>query len=145
MVATLSADELASLLGTEDESFLLDVREPAEVASWSIPGAQNVPLGELADRVEELPRDRRIVTVCASGNRSEVAAGLLALAGFSAANLVGGMTAWGRVYDSATIELSAATVVKLRRRAKGCLSYLVGAGDEAFVVDPSADIDVCSV
>ena len=138
----LSAVDLAALLGTEGEPFLLDVRQPEEVAAWAIPGAVNVPLGELAHRLSELPAGRPVVAVCASGNRSSEATALLVRAGYRARNLTGGMAAWGQVYDTALSPLSSGQIVQVRRRAKGCLSYLVGSGDEAFVVDPSLQVDL---
>lgn len=137
----LAAEELARVMGTGSEPFLLDVREADEVTAWPMPGALNIPLGELGARVAELPSDRRVVVFCASGNRSSVASKALAGAGFDVANLSGGMAAWRGVYDEAELDVGAATVVQLRRRAKGCLSYLVGSGDEAFVVDPSMDVE----
>ena len=138
----LTASGLAGLLGTVDEPFLVDVREPEEVAAWALPGVLNIPLGQLVARAGELPGDRSLVIVCASGNRSARASEFLHAAGFDVANLVGGMTAWGQVYDTAVVELASASVVQVRRRAKGCLSYLVGGTGEAFVVDPSLDVDV---
>jgi rhodanese-related sulfurtransferase len=54
-----------------------------------------MPLGQLSRRMKELPRDREIVCVCRSGNRSNVAAKQLIAAGYSAANMKGGMLAWG--------------------------------------------------
>jgi glyoxylase-like metal-dependent hydrolase (beta-lactamase superfamily II) len=143
MYRDISAAELAARLGTDDEPFVLDVREPAEVAEWAIAGAVNVPVGGLARHVDRLPRDREIVVVCASGNRSALAADFLAQQGLHIANLRGGMAAWGLVYDWVVAELDREVrVVQVRRRGKGCLSYVVGAGDEAFVVDPSLDVDV---
>lgn len=142
MVEEISAVDLAGRIGTRDEPWLLDVRQPEEVAEWSIPGAVNIPLGELAARVAEVPSDREVVTVCASGARSASAAGLLSHAGRRAATLVGGMAAWGMVYDRAVVEAGEAHIVQVRRRGKGCLSYVVGARSEAVVVDPSADVDV---
>jgi glyoxylase-like metal-dependent hydrolase (beta-lactamase superfamily II)/rhodanese-related sulfurtransferase len=138
----LSAADLAALLGTEKEPFVLDVRQPEEVESWAIPGVVNVPLGDLPARLSELPTDRQVVVVCASGNRSSRATRLLALAGYHAVNLTGGMGAWGQVYDTAVCELSVGRIVQVRRRGKGCLSYLVGAGDESFVVDPSVQVEL---
>jgi glyoxylase-like metal-dependent hydrolase (beta-lactamase superfamily II) len=139
----ISAAELAGRLGSDDEPFVLDVREPAEVAEWAIAGAVNVPVGELGGRVAELPRGREIVVVCASGNRSALAADFLAQQGLQVANLRGGMAAWGAVYDWVAAELDGdVRVVQVRRRGKGCLSYVVGSGDEAFVVDPSLDLHV---
>jgi len=138
----MSAGELAGLLGTDEEPFLLDVREPDEVAAWVIPGARNIPLAELSLRSTEVPRQRKVVTVCAAGGRSAAAATLLARAGWDVANLSGGMAAWAGVYDAARVERSAATIVQVRRRGKGCLSYLVGSGTKAFVFDPSRDVGI---
>lgn len=142
MPSELSATDLTRLLGTAEEPLLLDVREPDEVAAWALPGAHNIPLGQLADRLGELPPGGAVVTVCASGKRSRAAADLLESAGMQVSNLSGGMAAWAQVYDAADIQVDDATVVQVRRRAKGCLSYLVGAEDEAFAVDPSLDTEV---
>lgn len=141
MYRDLEGSELAGRLGTAEAPFVVDVREPAEFAAWSIPTAVNIPLGELAARAGELPTDREVVSVCASGNRSAAAAELLSRTGRRVANLAGGMAAWASVYDAVTLEFDEARVVQVRRRGKGCLSYLVGAQDEAFVIDPSSDTD----
>ena len=137
----ISAQEVAARLGTDHEPFILDVREPSEVAEWAIPGAVNIPIGELSARATEIPRQEEVVVVCASGGRSSQATEALARAGWDAHNLVGGMSAWGTVYDTAEMTSGAATIVQVRRRGKGCLSYVIGSDDEAFVIDPSVDID----
>ena len=137
----ISASDVAARLGTEDEPFLLDVRNPDEVAEWAIPGAVNIPLGELAGRTSEIPRDEEVVVVCASGGRSSRATDALIRSGWNAHNLTGGMAAWGSVYDTAELTAGAATIVQVRRRGKGCLSYVIGSGGEAFVVDPSREVD----
>ncbi|MDA8291200.1 MAG: rhodanese-like domain-containing protein [Actinomycetota bacterium] len=142
MYRDLDAAELAARLRTANEPFLLDVREPDEFAAWSIPSAVNIPLGQLPARLAEVPEDREIVSVCASGSRSASASELLARAGRRVANLSGGMLAWATVYDAVCVELDDVRIVQVRRRGKGCLSYLVGAGGEAFAVDPSTDLDV---
>ena len=144
MYRDISAAELAARLGGDDEPFVLDVREPDEVAEWAISSAVvNVPVAELPARISELPDDREIVVVCASGSRSALASDVLAQQGLRVANLRGGMAAWGALYDWVVTELDDdVRVVQVRRRGKGCLSYVVGAGDEAFVVDPSLDIEV---
>jgi glyoxylase-like metal-dependent hydrolase (beta-lactamase superfamily II) len=142
MPSELSAEDLAAVLGTTSEPLLVDVREPDEVAAWSLPRVLNIPLGQLGARLDEVPQGRPVVTVCASGNRSRRAAELLKAAGRDVANLTGGMAAWAQVYDTADLEVGEVTVSQVRRRGKGCLSYLVGAGGEAFVVDPSLDSDV---
>ncbi len=142
MYRDIDAAELAARLGTDDEPFVLDVREPDEVTEWAIPGSTNIPAGELAPRIGEVPNDRDVVVVCAAGGRSAVAADLLAGAGLRVANLRGGMAAWGAVYDWVVVDLDDVRVVQVRRRGKGCLSYVIGAGHEAFAIDPSIDVDV---
>ncbi len=142
MYRDIEASELAARLGARDEPYVVDVREPDEFAAWSIPVAVNIPVGELAARIGEVPADREVVAVCASGSRSAVAAETLSRAGRHVANLAGGMQAWSGTYDSVTLEFDELRIVQVRRRGKGCLSYLVGSGDRAFVVDPSADVDV---
>ena len=82
-----------SVLGPDGQ--LVDVREPIEVASGSLPGAVNVPLGELPSRLDELDRTRRVVLLCRSGARSTTAAQMLTAAGFGdVVNLEGGMLAF---------------------------------------------------
>lgn len=98
MEQPLSAHELAEILGTGREPFLLDVREPDEVVDGAIPGAVNIPLGEVPNHLDDLPRERPIVTICARGQLSRLAAGLLAAAGFDAHDLTGGMAAWAQVH-----------------------------------------------
>lgn len=137
----ISADALATRLGTSDAPFVLDVRNPDEHEAWSIPGAVNIPLAQLAERLGELPRHRELVVYCAAGARSAQASEMLVATGFTVSDLTGGMGAWAGVYDLAELTVGSATVVQVRRRAKGCLSYVVGAGDTAFVVDPSTDVD----
>lgn len=78
-------------------SVLVDVREQDEWNAGHAPGARHIPLGQLGARSHELPKDREIITVCRSGNRSARAASLLRGAGFpQVRNLSGGMTAWSR-------------------------------------------------
>ena len=73
---------------------LLDVREDDEFKSGHIPGAEWIPLGELSSRLSELPKDKTIVAVCRSGNRSGQATELLRRNGFDAHNMQGGMNSW---------------------------------------------------
>jgi rhodanese-related sulfurtransferase len=73
---------------------LLDVREEYEVAQGRIAGSVHIPLGELGARLGELQRDRPVIAICRSGNRSGSATQVLTLAGFSCQNMAGGMLAW---------------------------------------------------
>ncbi|MDD2770565.1 MAG: FAD-dependent oxidoreductase [Methylococcus sp.] len=71
--------------------FLLDVREPVELAVEEVPGAVNIPLGQLRSRLAELPLDREIHVVCRSGQRAYTAARILLQHGYKARVLSGGM------------------------------------------------------
>jgi len=74
-----------------EKGFLLDVREPVELAVESAPGTVNIPLGQLRARLDELPRDREIQVVCRSGQRAYSATRILLQNGFKARNVPGGM------------------------------------------------------
>jgi len=91
--------------------------------------------------MQGLPRDRPVITLCHSGNRSLEAARFLRQSGIPAQSLRGGIAAWNRVYDVAAMPIGErGEVVQFRRLGKGCLSYLVTAGGEAAVIDPSWQI-----
>lgn len=72
------------------DAFLLDVREPAEFQNGSIHGATNIPLGQLRDRIIELPRDPEIWVHCGVGQRAYYACRILSQDGFRCRNLSGG-------------------------------------------------------
>lgn len=75
--------------------FVLDVRQPEEWNQGHIPNTTLIPLGELNNRLNELPKDAPIVVVCRSGNRSAQARDLLLQAGFSAVtSMAGGVNQW---------------------------------------------------
>ena len=77
---------------------VLDVRRPEELTDGElghIEGAENIPIDELRDRLDEVPRDKPVVTVCRSGRRSAQAMVILKKAGVpDVANLAGGMLRW---------------------------------------------------
>ena len=74
-----------------DGAFLLDVREPVELAVESVPGAVNIPMGQLRSRLGELPRDREIFVICRSAQRAYYATRILLQNGLKARNISGGM------------------------------------------------------
>ena len=76
-----------------DGAFLLDVRQPVELVVESVPGAVNIPLGQLRARLAELPRDREIHVICRSAQRAYYATRILLQNGFKARNISGGMLA----------------------------------------------------
>jgi rhodanese-related sulfurtransferase len=77
--------------GSLDGAFLLDVREPVELAVEGVPGAVNIPMGQLRSRLGELPRDREIHVICRSAQRAYYATRVLLQNGFKARNISGGM------------------------------------------------------
>jgi rhodanese-related sulfurtransferase len=81
----------ADILNISPEQFLLDVRNPAELTNiGAIPGAVNIPVDQLRERLAELPKDKEILITCQVGLRGHVAYCLLANHGFKARNLSGG-------------------------------------------------------
>lgn len=76
-------------------AYILDVRELHEFVQGHIPGAIMIPLGNLSQRVHELPADKEIVIVCLSGGRSLVGLDIIRKAGYNkSSSLAGGMNAW---------------------------------------------------
>jgi rhodanese-related sulfurtransferase len=75
---------------------LLDVREQDEWDAGHIEGSQHIPLGELGERLDEVPTEGVVVAVCRSGSRSDRAMRGLRASGYAAENLDGGVTAWSR-------------------------------------------------
>ena len=77
-------------------AYVLDVREPGEYVSGHVPGAELLPMGQVASRLEELPRDVPVYVVCASGNRSLAMTSFLLRAGLEAWSVAGGTSAWAK-------------------------------------------------
>ena len=91
--ANVSIQTAASL--RNGDAFILDVREPAEWNEFHMPDSTLIPLGQLASRVSEVPKDRPIVVICRSGSRSQVGRDMLLQAGWTnVASMDGGLTAW---------------------------------------------------
>ena len=75
--------------------FILDVREPSEWDEFHIPNTTLIPLGELPDRLDEVPQGQPIIVVCRSGNRSQSGRDILLNAGFqNVTSMSGGVTQW---------------------------------------------------
>ena len=99
-IPTMSAHELKQKMDAREPFELIDVREGFEYEIARIDGARLIPLGEIAERADELPRDRPIVVHCHSGRRSAEAVRLLQQRGFgNIYNLEGGIDAWSDQID----------------------------------------------
>ena len=93
-IAQISARDLAQRLSANG-LVVIDVRSDAEWQDGHLPSAIHIPLGQLADRVAEVPADKALILQCQSGGRSSIAASLLQKLGRkNVTNLAGGYTAW---------------------------------------------------
>ncbi len=90
-IDVLTGDMPISHWDSTEKGFLLDVREPIELAVETAPGAINIPLGQLRARLGELPKDQEILVICRSGGRAYYATRMLLQKGFKARTLSGGM------------------------------------------------------
>jgi hydroxyacylglutathione hydrolase len=94
-IELIDPDELAARVGGASPPLVLDVRNAAEYASEHVPGSAHIPYGELGGRLDELPRDRQIATICRGGKRSGLAASILQREGFEDVVHVGqGVGVW---------------------------------------------------
>ena len=78
------------------DAYILDVREPDEVAQARIDGARHIPLGALVEHLDEVPRDRTVYVMCHVGGRSAQATQYLEANGVDAVNVTGGILGWYR-------------------------------------------------
>jgi rhodanese-related sulfurtransferase len=79
----------------DENAVLLDVREANELREAAVPGALHIPLGQLTQKGSTLPKDRDLLVLCRSGNRSSLATEMLQKNGFDrAVNVAGGIIAW---------------------------------------------------
>jgi glyoxylase-like metal-dependent hydrolase (beta-lactamase superfamily II)/rhodanese-related sulfurtransferase len=130
--------------------FLLDVRERDEFRQWSIEGSTNIPLSELLskrDLHDNIPKDKKIITICPHGNRSTIAKYFLERYGYNVSSLEGGLNAWSSTLEDVYKEIDISStsndnnneilkLVQIRRIGKGCISYILGSKGEAAVIDP---------
>jgi rhodanese-related sulfurtransferase len=90
----IAIDHVATVL--DRGAVVVDVREPTEFREGHLPGAVNIPMGQLTARLDEIDRARPVYVVCASGNRSSAMVDVLTAAGYEATNVAGGTSAWIR-------------------------------------------------
>jgi rhodanese-related sulfurtransferase len=90
----MTAAELNEKLKFGKHPLVIDVRQPDEFRQGHIASAKLIPLNELHKRLDEIPKGREIVCVCASGSRSASAAKTLLKAGYTVFDMQGGMSAW---------------------------------------------------
>jgi hydroxyacylglutathione hydrolase len=94
-IELIDPEELATRLDGPQPPAVLDVRNDSEYAGEHIPGSLHIPYGDLAARIDEVPRDRPLATICRGGKRSGLAASILQREGFADVVHVGqGVGAW---------------------------------------------------
>ncbi|HWM64494.1 MAG TPA: rhodanese-like domain-containing protein [Solirubrobacterales bacterium] len=96
-IEAIGPEQLAERLDGGEPPLVLDVRRPTEFETGHVPGSLHIPYGELPGRLDELPRDRPIATICKAGARSGLAASILQREGFGPVIHVarGGVGGWG--------------------------------------------------
>ncbi len=140
----ISVARLRDRLAEKQDFVLLDVRTRSEFQDWRIPEAVNIPVQELPDRISEIPQNKPIVSICAHGPRSEMAADFLIAGGYEVEVVSGGMAAWNKIHDTVAVPLPSiheAQLLQIRRLGKGCIGYLLVSKGEAAIIDPSIHTD----
>jgi len=148
-----SARALADAADAGEAFTLIDTRPAESFENWHIASAHNIPFGlddtlteSQRSEIDSLTDGREILTICGKGATSAAFAAELDTAGYDDVAVVsGGMRDWNELYERARLETDDddLLLMQFQRRAKGCLSYLVGArsAGEAVVVDPSRHTD----
>jgi hydroxyacylglutathione hydrolase len=96
-LANVTPQDLAHRLKQDRDLVVLDVRESVEWAGGHVPGARHIPMREVAQRIDEVPRDRTVAITCAGGARSSVVGSMLLAKGFTdLVNVWGGITGWAQ-------------------------------------------------
>lgn len=151
----ITPHELHNQLKTDRDLVILDVRSEDNFHNWRIEGPRPVPMANIpyfnfveeehatVSRLAEF-KGGPIVVVCAKGKTAQETAKILRRHGYDAKSLQGGMTEWGELYEVAPIptpEWPGVVLKQFVRVGKGCLSYMLGGGGEAVVIDPARHID----
>lgn len=149
-VREMNAKEMTTKVLDKEGLFIFDVRNVADFNDWKIEGENfqylNIPYFELIDGVEDimdqLPKDKEIVVVCAKEGSSKMVADMLSEEGLDVAYFKGGMKAWSEhLHKTKVYEDKDISVYQFVRVGKGCLSYMVVSEDEALIVDPARFVD----
>lgn len=142
------------LIKNDDKSILvLDIRHSNSFNDWHIKDSINIDVydaiwnGNFEDvkrKLNQLPKDKKIVTVCNAGVTSQNASMLLESMGYSTLVLDKGMMGWNSLHQSVDVINEEDLLIKqIIRVGKGCLSYLIGSSltKECFIIDPSQFIE----
>ena len=148
---SITPKELAK---NNDKSILiLDIRPEDKFRDWHINGSENIDVYDdiwegnfnaVKQKLSQLPKDKKIVTVCNAGVTSQNASMLLESLGYDTLVLEKGMIGWNTLHQTTDIINEGDLLIKqIIRVGKGCLSYLIGSNSkkECFIVDPSQFVE----
>ncbi|WP_339711931.1 MBL fold metallo-hydrolase [Cyclobacterium amurskyense] len=145
----INTNTLREWLDTGKKVNILDVRPFIEREELKIPGSIHIDAyDELKknnpDPLEVVDFDKSIpvVTVCAGGKTSSIAAEILQNSGYETYNLQGGMKSWSLSWNTASIVFDNFEIIQFRRAGKGCLSYVIISDQEAMVIDVSLPVEI---
>ncbi|WIV68198.1 MBL fold metallo-hydrolase [Natrialbaceae archaeon AArc-T1-2] len=151
MVENITPEEVQDRIDNDDPLQIVDVRNEGDFASSQIPTAENIPLHDLEDEIDEVDWEDEIAVVCAVGKSSQQAAKMLEASDETGdatiANVEDGMEGWNhRAWAQAEIQTDNddLELIQLQRRATGCLAYMVGSksAGEAAVIDATRHPDM---
>lgn len=145
----INTDTLRAWLDAGKKVTVLDVRPTGEREEWKIPGSIHIDAYDAlkkndpdALKLVDFDKSIPVVTVCAGGKTSLIAAEILHNSGYETYNLQGGMKSWSLSWNTAPIVFDDFEIIQFRRTGKGCLSYVVISDLEAMVVDASLPVEV---
>ncbi|MEH7385916.1 MBL fold metallo-hydrolase [Bacillus sp. JJ1521] len=148
----MTSKDVTKKVVDKEELFILDVRIESNFNDWRIEGENfdylNIPYFELLDGVEEildnLPKDKDILVVCAKEGSSVMIADMLSEAGLTVSYLKGGMKAWSEYLEPVKVGdlKDGGEIYQFVRIGKGCLSYMVVSNGEAAIIDATRMTDI---
>ncbi|TVP83831.1 MAG: MBL fold metallo-hydrolase [Alkalicoccus sp.] len=150
-VKAMKASEVARRVVEKKDLFILDVRNEDAYADWKIESDSfqymNVPYFELLDGVEEImeniPKDKELLVVCAKEGSSQMVAEMLSDEGMEVSYLEGGMKTWSEHLEPVKVgDLPNGELYQFVRLGKGCLSYMALSNGEAAIIDATRMTDV---
>lgn len=100
MVKNISPKDLKSRLDAGEDIVLIDIREDWEVEIGKLPNADHIPMNDIPDSLDRIPKDKPVVFICHHGNRSSAATNWIEAQGYkNVLNLTGGVDGWMQEVD----------------------------------------------